>query len=48
VLEPENAALAAAKIFGISHPPAAHSVRRFQENQRRRLEEADNQLKIED
>ncbi len=44
VLEPENAALAAAKIFGISDPRVSESVRRFQENQRRRLDEADGAL----
>ncbi len=42
VLEPANAALAAAKIFGISDKAAAEAVRAHQEMHRARLEDADD------
>jgi 5-(carboxyamino)imidazole ribonucleotide mutase len=37
VLEPENAALAAAKILGLVHPPTQQSVARAQEGERQRV-----------
>ncbi|HLF91168.1 MAG TPA: AIR carboxylase family protein [Anaerolineales bacterium] len=44
VLEPENAALAAAKIFGLVAPEIAAEVRAYQESYQKRLEEADVRL----
>ena len=44
VLEPANAALAAAKIFGQSNPEVISSVKSFQENHRQRLFSADKDL----
>ena len=45
VLEPENAALAAAKIFGLVVPGLAEKVKAYQENHQKRLEEADAALR---
>lgn len=44
ILEPANAALAAAKIFGLSNPKILASVKDFQENNRQRLYAADSEL----
>lgn len=44
VLSPENAALAAAKIFGLSNSSIRKCVIDFQEKKRKELEEADNSL----
>ncbi|HOT14565.1 MAG TPA: 5-(carboxyamino)imidazole ribonucleotide mutase [Bacteroidales bacterium] len=44
ILSPENAALAAAKIFGLSNPAIQKKVVDFQEKKRKELEEADRQL----
>ena len=41
VLSPENAALAAAKIIGLSNPTVKNKVAEFQEKKRKELEEAD-------
>jgi len=45
ILEPANAALAAAKIFGLSNPEILDKVKDFQENHRQRLYTADEELK---
>ncbi|MCE4565119.1 AIR carboxylase family protein [Maribellus sp. CM-23] len=44
VLSPENAALAAAKIIGLSNPKVQKAIVDFQEKKRKELEEADNNL----
>jgi 5-(carboxyamino)imidazole ribonucleotide mutase len=44
VLSPENAALAAAKIIGLSDPSIQVKIGEFQENKRKELEEADLNL----
>ena len=44
ILEPANAALAAAKIFGQSNPEVLARVKDFQENHRQRLFAADEKL----
>lgn len=44
ILDPENAALAAAKIFGQSHPEILATVEAYQENHRQRLYAADKEL----
>lgn len=44
VLSPENAALAAAKILGLSNPEIQNKIRGFQEKKRQELEEADQGL----
>lgn len=44
VLSPENAALAAAKILGLSNPGIQKSIIEFQDKKRKELEEADNNL----
>ena len=44
ILEPANAALAAAKIFGQSNPEILDTVKDFQENHRQRLYTADEEL----
>jgi len=44
VLEPENAALLAVKILSLAEPSLGHKVREYQEQQRRRLLEADAML----
>ena len=44
ILEPENAALAAAKIFGQSNAEVLEKVRKYQENHRQRLYIADEEL----
>ena len=44
VLSPENAALAAAKIIGLSNPKVQKAIVDFQEKKRKKLEEADNNL----
>ncbi|MHC1778098.1 MAG: AIR carboxylase family protein [Lentimicrobium sp.] len=44
VLSPENAALAAAKIIGLSNPEVQEQVIAFQSNKREALENADNEL----
>lgn len=44
VLSPENAALAAAKIIGLSNPAVQAKIAAFQEKKRKDLEEADDQL----
>jgi 5-(carboxyamino)imidazole ribonucleotide mutase len=44
ILEPENAALAAAKIFGLSNPEVLAKVNEYQENHRQRLYSADEEL----
>ena len=44
ILEPENAALAAAKIFGQSNPEVLAKIRAYQEEHRQRLFTADAEL----
>ncbi len=44
VLSPENAALAAAKIIGLSNSGIQQRINEFQENKRNELEEADKNL----
>lgn len=44
VLSPENAALAAAKIIGLSNPKIKQKIVEFQDKKRRELEEADQNL----
>lgn len=44
ILSPENAALAAAKILGLSNPVVQKRVSDYQEMKRKELEEADNNL----
>jgi 5-(carboxyamino)imidazole ribonucleotide mutase len=44
ILSPENAALAAAKILGLSNPDIQKRIFDFQDKKRRELEEADNAL----
>lgn len=44
VLSPENAALAAAKILGLSNPDIKKSLVEYQDKKRKELEEADNNL----
>ncbi len=44
ILSPENAALAAAKIFGLSNPDIRGKIVEFQERKRNELEEADQNL----
>lgn len=44
VLSPENAALAAAKILGLSNPDIQKRIVDFQDKKRKELEEADNNL----
>ncbi len=44
ILNPENAALAAAKIFGLANPDIQKRVADYQEKKRKELEEADNNL----
>lgn len=44
ILSPENAALAAAKIFGLANPDIQKRVADYQEKNRKELEEADNNL----
>ena len=44
ILSPENAALAAAKIFGLANPDIQKRVAYYQEKKRKELEEADNNL----
>ena len=44
ILSPENAALAAAKIMGLSNPDIQKRIMAFQEKKRNELEEADNNL----
>ncbi len=44
ILSPENAALAAAKIFGLANPDIQKRVVDYQERKRKELEEADNNL----
>lgn len=44
VLNPENAALAAAKIIGLSNPKIQEKIFQFQDNKRNELEEADQYL----
>jgi phosphoribosylaminoimidazole carboxylase PurE protein len=44
ILEPANAALAAAKIFGQSNPEVLAKVKEYQENHRQRLYAADQEL----
>ena len=44
VLSPENAALAAAKIIGLSNPEIQKRIIEFQDKKRKELEEADNNL----
>jgi len=44
ILEPENAALAAAKIFGQSNPDIFTKVKAYQENHRQRLYAADEEI----
>ena len=44
ILEPENAALAAAKIFGLAHPEILAKVKGYQEEHRQRLYAADKGL----
>ncbi|MFH0848558.1 MAG: AIR carboxylase family protein [archaeon] len=44
ILNPENAALAAAKILGETNPELAKRIREFQENTRLRNEQADKNL----
>ncbi len=44
ILSPENAALAAAKILGLSNPIIQKNIIEFQDEKRKELEEADNNL----
>lgn len=44
ILSPENAALAAAKILGLSNPNIQKRIMEFQDKKRKELEEADNNL----
>jgi 5-(carboxyamino)imidazole ribonucleotide mutase len=44
ILSPENAALAAAKILGLSNPEIQTRVSDFQDKKRKELEDADNSL----
>jgi len=44
ILSPENAALAAAKILGLSNPEIQKRIIDFQDKKRKELEEADNNL----
>lgn len=44
VLNPENAALAAAKIFGLSNPQIQNKITEFQDKKRKELEDADQNL----
>ena len=44
ILSPENAALAAAKILGLSNPDIRGKIVAFQERKRKELEEADDNL----
>lgn len=44
VINPENAALAAAKILGLSNPNIQKRIIDFQDKKRKELEEADNNL----
>ena len=44
ILNPENAALAAAKIIGLSNPEIQKRVSDFQDKKRKELEDADNSL----
>ncbi len=44
ILSPENAALAAAKIIGLSNPDLQAKISAFQEKKRREIEEADSNL----
>jgi len=44
ILSPENAALAAAKILGLSNPDIRSKIAVFQERKRNELEEADHNL----
>jgi 5-(carboxyamino)imidazole ribonucleotide mutase len=44
VLSPENAALAAAKILGLSNPDIQKRLVEYQDKKRKELEEADNNL----
>lgn len=44
VISPENAALAAAKILGLSNPGIQKRIIEFQDKKRKELEEADNNL----
>jgi len=44
ILSPENAALAAAKILGLSNPDVQKRVIDFQDKKRKELEDADNSL----
>ena len=47
ILEPENVALAAAKIFGQSDTQVLAKVTKYQENHRQRLHLADDELNSE-
>jgi len=44
ILSPENAALAAAKIIGLSNPEIQSKIAQYQEKKRKELEEADSNL----
>ena len=44
IISPENAALAAAKIIGISNPEVQKSISAYQEKKRKELEDADEAL----
>lgn len=44
ILSPENAAVAAAKILGLSNPAIQSKIIEYQEKKRKELEEADNNL----
>jgi phosphoribosylcarboxyaminoimidazole (NCAIR) mutase len=47
VLEPTNAAIAAAKIIGLSIPAVAQAVAQFQASARQKIEEADARAAVE-
>jgi len=47
VLEPTNAAIAAAKIIGLSVPAVAQAVAQFQASARQKIEEADARAAVE-
>lgn len=47
ILSPENAALAAAKIIGLSNENVSKKVKEFQDNKRKELESADSKLQNE-
>lgn len=47
ILSPENAALAAAKIIGLSNPAVQEKIRGYQNDKKEEIEKADNELQEE-